>query len=134
MPLIVWLLLLAYYYRLLYYSIILSYVIISIKIMNIIIIIVIVIVLIIIPFCYHIKLFYDYMIIFVYSYVLFSRCCFLLRKNRRRPHRRLAQGCGITLRSLVVRSTARTHFSNMLTSFLYLFEVFGIIWDVSGRS
>ena len=57
---------------------------------------------------HYMKLFCDYLIILLYYHIIFFICCFLLRKNRRRPHRRLAQGCGITLRSLVVRSTART--------------------------
>ena len=65
------------------------------------------------------------MIIWVYYYIVFHICCFLLRTNRRRPHRRLAQGCGITLRSLVVRSTARTqHFDKFLT----------IVWSLLGSS
>ena len=49
------------------------------------------------------------------SILYFPYVVFLLRKNRRRQHRRLAQGCGITLRSLMVRSRTRTpHFEKLL--------------------
>ena len=60
------------------------------------------------------------------------------KKTPRRARRRASKvgwSYPITFRSLVVRSTARTqNFDYILTFFLHLLKLFGIIWDVSGGS
>ena len=63
---------------------------------------------------------------------------FCRQKKPRRAHRQLAPGAWrhpITLRSLVVRSTALTqNFDICLTCFRVFLKLFEIIWDVSGGS